>query len=226
MSTPKFKVGDVVRVLKRDFVKNEKGYTDGMLKYEGGIYYVIDVGVRGNWYSLDSTNGYSWEEEWLELVGEKQTMPDLKQMEQHLKNIEEEAAKLREMIEKEKNKKWEPKGGDWFVDIEGDVREGFSDAASSNFGAEFETEAAANKASIAYRQYHRLYKLAEELNEGWEPDWSNRYYGKWFICYSISDERWIIEYTLNYKQPTTVYFKSKEAVTKALEIFKAGELHG
>ena len=81
----------------------------------------------------------------------------------------------------DKAEKWEPKGGEWYVHLEGTVTkcESFPDARA--FGVEHPTEEAA-KSALPYMRFHnRLLCLAAELNP------SGKVGGKWFVGPSLSD---------------------------------------
>ena len=130
--------------------------------------------------------------------------------------------KLKELQQKEE--KWQPKGGDYYIQMNGKV---YSFAkpqqAEIDFGMAFETRQAAEKASKVYRKYHRLYKLAEELNEGWEPDWSNPNQPKYIVrinrnCNDSKTEVWYESEIAG-----AVYFASRAFANKAIEILRDQE---
>lgn len=117
--------------------------------------------------------------------------------------------------------KWEPKGGDWYVEGDGEARRVASIDSTRKFGIEFDTKEAAEKAAKYYRFINRLYKLAEELNEGWEPDWQNddtklcvvfNYNTNSFDCHPRK--------SLDNLTPT---FRDRETVNKAIEILNQEE---
>jgi hypothetical protein len=129
---------------------------------------------------------------------------------------------LRNEIERLTPFKWEPKGGSYHVSCYDHVHStnDISESAT-NFGSRFETREAAEKASKVYRKFHRLYKLAEELNEGWIPNWDDDLQPKFaiaqrkgkYLCNQIN----IIEFIDH------IYFKSEEAAEKAIKILEQEE---
>lgn len=121
--------------------------------------------------------------------------------------------------------KWEPKGGEWFINACGSVYTDESTEYGRSFGVEFETPESAEKAAKAYRRYHRLYKLAEELNEGWEPDWSDGLQGKWLIRVSSDQsESGLFINHVCHENISGVYFRNYEVAKKAIEIINDGGL--
>lgn len=114
---------------------------------------------------------------------------------------------------------YEVSGGDYFLSFI--INRVFPGQSTDNFRKaclEFKTKDAAEKAHAAYSKYHAMYKLAEHLNEGWEPDWSDVSELKWSIIYrAIRDERESKVSTLT-KTANTIYFKSKETAEKAVKI--------
>lgn len=150
---------------------------------------------------------------------------NIKQIQQEIAKAQQTLKELQQKLEKEKNKKWEPKGGEWWVDYMGRV---FCDNTNSTIrksGLEFETKEAAEKAAIAYRRYHRLYKLAEELNEGWEPDWSDTS-EKFYIYFNNEDKCYHLSTNNFFTKLSGVYFKSRVVAQLAIEIVKNGGLDG
>ena len=128
--------------------------------------------------------------------------------------------KLKELQQKEE--KWKPKGGSYHVSCHDHVHSTIDISESAtNFGSRFETREAAEEAAKVYRKFHRLYKLAEELNGDWKPDLNNdlppkfviaKHKGK-YMSYQIN----ILEFI------DSIYFKSKEAAEKAIKILEQEE---
>lgn len=98
-------------------------------------------------------------------------------------------AYLGQKTELESGKQWHPanKGTRWGVSSDGAVdlvSYPISDEATKlglKHGLMFDSKEAAEKAFIRQHRYNRLYKLAEELNGGWEPNWSDQKEQKWGI---------------------------------------------
>lgn len=129
---------------------------------------------------------------------------------------------LRNEIERLTPFKWEPKGGEFHICC-GNIYQcgSITSSLETEFGVRFETIEAAEKASKVYRKFHRLYKLAEELNEGWIPNWDDDLQPKFaiaqrkgkYLCNQIN----IIEFIDH------IYFKSEEAAEKAIKILEQEE---
>lgn len=112
--------------------------------------------------------------------------------------------------------KWNPKGGEWFINGYGGVMNQSSNRLCAKTGIEFQTEQSANDASKAYRFYHRLYKLAEELNDGWVADFKN-YQKKYFISFSNTHNIYNIDVNTNINKLGCIYFKDKKQHKKQLK---------
>lgn len=125
-----------------------------------------------------------------------------------------------------KPQKWEPKGGIYFVSQSGFVHNDDSTDECREFGMEFETEDAAEIAAVVYRRYHRLYKLAEELNEGWEPDWSDNSQDKLIIrvCYDTTNPFFYYSCDRCHGDISGIHFKDEDTAKKAIKIIEAGGL--
>ena len=79
----------------------------------------------------------------------------------------------------------------------------------------------ATKASAAFFNYQRLYKLADELNGDWKPDWSNRDQPKYFVRYSHSSNKYFADTAWHVETYCSIVFKSSEMANKACDILKA-----
>lgn len=151
-------------------------------------------------------------------------MNNLDDLKKKLQEAQTLVEKLQAEVEiAQKAPKWEPKGGNYVVGVCGaDFITYRSHYLVDSYGLAFKTKEAADKAYKDYRAYHRLYKLAEELNEGWEPDWNEPIQPKYYIVsgsgkLSVTNSNWIMSFG-------SVYFKSEEAAKKAIEIIKNGGL--
>jgi len=147
------------------------------------------------------------------VVEEEPMTTSVEDIQKEIAKAQETLNQLQKKLDEEKNKKWEPKGGDWYVNHKN----------SRAAGLEFETSSSADKASAAYRRYHRLYKLAEELNEGWEPDWEETDQ-KFYIYYDHGSKKYDYCYHNSHQTVGGVYFKDVNTTKKALEIIKNGGL--
>jgi hypothetical protein len=62
----------------------------------------------------------------------------------------------------------------------------------------------------------RLAQIATELNEGWEPDWSDKRQKKYYIIHIPNEFRCEVDLVLETKR-SSIYFKSKELAQKAIK---------
>ena len=111
----------------------------------------------------------------------EETKQKIEEIERKQRELANELEQLRK--DAEKPMPWEPKHGDWGLHGDGSVEYGLIDAFRLH-GSEFDTEEAAKRASKIYRFYHRLCKLAEELNP------SGKIGGMFSVYYSITDDKW------------------------------------
>jgi hypothetical protein len=111
---------------------------------------------------------------------------------ERLQSIEKETKYLREIIEKEDPPLvWHPKGGDWVLWSDGEVvMDDENDFLKREFGVLFTTKKSAERAKDFYQNYHRLYKLAEELNPSGKAGGPHEIMKckKWEISSSVSDD--------------------------------------
>lgn len=140
-------------------------------------------------------------------------MSNITELEKKLEEAQELVNALQKEIEEAKAKPWQPTGGNYIVSSEGNFLE---------YGLCFENKAASDKAYKYYRFIHRLYKLAEELNKGWEPDWKNTESKKYFIEWSNETKDYTIDWWDTYSNLAPV-FKDRETAKKAIEILKKEE---
>ena len=71
-----------------------------------------------------------------------------------------------------------------------------------------------HKQSNKWTAIHKLAIIAEYLNEGWKPDWTNINENKYFI---YKDDKIKVSYVSRSRE-CMIYFKSKELAQKAIEI--------
>lgn len=74
-----------------------------------------------------------------------------------------------------------------------------------------------NTRVIELRNYNKLANLAIKCNQGWEPNWDDQHEYKWFIVFDHLLRKMLPNYTTHIYNPTTIYFKSKEDVVKAIK---------
>jgi hypothetical protein len=98
---------------------------------------------------------------------------------------------------------WNPKGGEWTIDITGEVFTGATDRESRDFGTERATRELAQAASEKMRVFNRLMAYVDEVSGGWEftVGCDNAY-----ISYDIEDNEYLVSYEKSeFKGLGTVY---------------------
>ena len=134
---------------------------------------------------------------------------------ERIEQLEAELAELKTAS----TKQWHPKGGEWVAVIMTSYSEEENEQYLKAAGLSFETEKQAEKAVKDFRWYRRLYHLALELNEGWEPDWNNVNEGKYSIVWH-RDVRYFIITSCNSFSSPCIVFKSREVAEEAARLIK------
>lgn len=149
----------------------------------------------------------------------------ISELEKLKKQLEEIQQKIEEVENREQDKSWEPKGGCYYISVDSSVhhRQWLTEETLRN-GVAFATREAAYKAAKVYRRYHRLYRLAEELNDGWVPDWTTHNQVKFVIKRDHADDKVIVIPRRRVDNTCGIYFKTEETALKAVEIIEAGGL--
>ncbi len=142
------------------------------------------------------------------------------------KELEEALAKAEALKGEIEAAKWDPPKGPYVLSHDGSCNYIHSDitrGAYAKHGRCFKTREAAEKANVVFTRFQRLYQLALELNDGWEPDWNdgtlkytveaNYEYGSY---YWIADRVGV--------NLSIIYFKNKATVEKAIQMIENGLL--
>jgi hypothetical protein len=103
--------------------------------------------------------------------------------------------------------KWKPKGDSYLFTTR----------------STFHTKGECDKVKKATNFYIKLWQLALELNDGWEPDWNDFKNPKYCLFFDHDAGEWCFE-TLFAINNLTPVFKSKEVAKKAIEIIERGDL--
>lgn len=119
-------------------------------------------------------------------------------------------------------RKWQPKGGGWWVDAEGEVVEVETSGASKDFGTERQTKEQALRAAVEMRRFNRLLALRDELCGDELVDWESEG-GKYFLTFSHRDKKWMVILDKNYEH-ITPYFISEEMAEHACDLLNDGEV--
>ena len=94
------------------------------------------------------------------------------ELENELKLLESGADAIREQLAA-MPMQWEPKGGCYYVGIDGGVSAGTPNHKCAEFGIERKTREAAERAAIEMRKFNRLLAYRDEFAPGHEPDWND-----------------------------------------------------
>lgn len=134
-----------------------------------------------------------------------------------------ESAGIKFTIE-EKRPEYNFKQGEeyYFIDSVGDILTNeWNDAVIHinrfRYGNAFKTIADAEKRAKEVRIFCRLKNFADEVNEGWEPDWEDVDENKWFLIFNHSKQVWIANYLTYNEYPNAVYFKARELAERAIK---------
>ena len=112
--------------------------------------------------------------------------------------LQQEIAELQKQLEEKQKalaatpERWEPKGGEWWINYNGIVETAESTRAARNFGAEYATREQAEKAAKAMRAHNRLLAYVAEF----APDYKFVIGSKnYFIYFDIEARDWILSYS-------------------------------
>ena len=152
-------------------------------------------------------------------------MPPLEDLMLILKNIRSMLSNKAEKGRKAKNW-WKPKGGKYQIITAGEVGEivGKMNYTDRMFGMGFKTLEEAKRAMDSYFNYHRLYKLQQQIDDGWSINWDEHNEETFTIAQSIGNGYGVAVGSGEMQMVGCVYFKSMESVEAALEIINSGRL--
>ena len=142
---------------------------------------------------------------------------------EQLEELKATAVKLQQQIEAlEKPKKWEPRGGDWWVAVSGNIFSGGTSPVEINNGAVRRTIEAAEKASSAMRTHNRLLAYVDEFGGDWEADWSDDH-KNYYVCYAHLRMAWSATMSSTTCTGGTVYMSEECAKDLAAKL-NSGEV--
>lgn len=119
--------------------------------------------------------------------------------------------------------KWQPKGGDWWIDEGGEVFAAQTSSPSKDFGTERATQEKAKRAAVEMRRFNRLLALRDELCGDVVVDWKNGE-DKHYLYYWDGDApKWRIGID-NYSRVQTPYFTNYDSAQKACDMLNSGEV--
>ena len=120
--------------------------------------------------------------------------------------------------------KWQPKGGEWFINQCDDAVEYWkiSTEATKVAGLERQTEEQAERAAVEMRRFNRLLALRDELCGDKVVDWNDHKY-KHYVYFSHSRGKWFPEFNDDYES-INPYFTNRELAQKACDMLNSGEV--
>jgi hypothetical protein len=121
-------------------------------------------------------------------------------------------------------RKWQPKGGNFFIQSNGKVSEvvGGSDTLHKVFGVERPARQQAERACIEMRKFNRLLALRDELSGDDVPTLESSNIPKCFIVYNGFEDTW--EVSAIYKGLVTPCFKTEKQARRACDMLNSGEV--
>ena len=144
-------------------------------------------------------------------------------LQKELQELKEKVAELESRVSAEPVK-WQPKGGEYFINQCDDAVEYWkmSTEATKVAGLERQTEKQAARAAVEMRRFNRLLALRDELCGDEVVDWESEC-GKYFLTFSHRDKKWMIILDKNYEH-ITPYFTTEEMAEYACDLLNDGEV--
>jgi hypothetical protein len=145
-------------------------------------------------------------------------------LQKELQDLKAKVADLESRIAAEPVAKWQPEGGNFFIQSSGKVSEvvGGSDTPHKEFGVERPTRQQAERAEVEMRKFNRLLALRDELCGDEVVDWSNNATG-FYLYISHYQNRWDWSSGKRY-ETITPYFTSKGLAQRACAMLNSGEV--
>jgi hypothetical protein len=150
-------------------------------------------------------------------------------LQKELQALKEKVAELesRILFPNEPVAKWKPKGGCYYVTMDGEIDEDGVDEDDEDVGVSFgvrrKPQAQAERASIEMRRFNRLLALRDELCGDELVAWVDDYTEKYHIYFSHERGRWYITPDI-FCESITPYFTSDELAQKACDMLNSGEV--
>ncbi len=118
--------------------------------------------------------------------------------------------------------KWQPKGGYWQVDCEGDVVAVDSFSHQKEFGTKRITKEQAERAAVEMRRFNRLLALRDELCGDEVVDWGTKT-EKFIVYFSHYKNGWFFS-KYEDRQDVAVHFVDVESAHEACRMLNSGEV--
>ena len=121
--------------------------------------------------------------------------------------------------------KWQPKGGEWFINQCNDTVEYWkmNVEATKVAGLERQTEEQAKRAAVEMRRFNRLLALRDELCGDTPIDWDNSEGEKYRLSFDHAFSKWGWD-SFCILESITPHFPTKKLAQKACDMLNSGEV--
>ena len=143
-------------------------------------------------------------------------------LQKELQELKAKVAELESRISAEPVK-WQPTGGDWRIDVEGNAFEFSNNELSYYFGTARQTKEQAERACVEMRKFNRLLALRDELCGDEVVDWKDRRKENHYVYFSYDRKIWHVSANVAC-ETITPYFTTLELAQKACDMLNNGDV--
>ena len=143
-------------------------------------------------------------------------------LQKELQELKAKVAELESRIVAEPVAKWQPEGGEWWINGEGEVRKFQHHYKASEYGTERQTKEQAKRAAVEMRRFNRLLALRDKLCGDDVPTLESSNISKYFIVFNGFENTW--EVSAMYKGFVTPCFKTEQQARRACDMLNSGEM--
>ena len=143
-------------------------------------------------------------------------------LQKELQELKAKVAELESRISAEPVK-WQPTGGDWRIDVEGNAFEFSNNELSYYFGTARQTKEQAERACVEMRKFNRLLALRDELCGDEVVDWKDRRKENHYVYFAYDQKIWHVSANVAC-ETITPYFTTRESAQKACDMLNSGEV--
>ena len=146
-------------------------------------------------------------------------------LQKELQELKAKVADLESRISDKPVAKWQPTGGDFFIQSNGKMSKvvGGSDNLHKECGVERQTKEQAERAAVEMRRFNRLLALRDELCGDDVVNWTDNESNKWILYFDNKDNEWTTGKN-QYMQYVGVYFANEASAQKACDMLNSGEV--
>ena len=146
-------------------------------------------------------------------------------LQKELQELKAKVAELESRISAEPVK-WQPTGGDWRIDVEGNAFEFSNNELSYYFGTARQTKEQAERAAVEMRRFNRLLALRDDLcGDEVSLNWLSED-RKYYVYFSHEQDRlngWNVT-SDGTCESITPYFTTLESAQRACDMLNSGEV--